>query len=66
MRVFHVIGPEYASLFDMLDFEIAKYRSIGRGDIVNWYETARPSLPARGVLEQHYAAMQAQLEQPAE
>jgi hypothetical protein len=62
MQVFHVIGPEYASMFDMLDFEIAKYRAIGRSDIVNWYEGARAALPGRAVLEHHYALMRQQLE----
>jgi hypothetical protein len=38
MKVFHVIGPEYASHFGMLDFEIEKYRRLGRADIVAWYE----------------------------
>ena len=44
MKVFHVIGPEYASCFGMLDFEIEKYRRLGRADIVAWYEgwRARP------------------------
>ena len=66
MKVFHVIGPEYASMFDMLDFEIAKYEAIGRSDIVNWYTTARATLPARPVLEQHYRVMREQLEHPVE
>lgn len=38
MQVFHVIGPQYADSFGMLDFEIAKYRRLGRRDIVDWYE----------------------------
>jgi hypothetical protein len=66
MKVFHVIGPEYASMFDMLDFEIAKYGALGRAEIVNWYETARPTLPSRPVLEQHYALMRDHLERPVE
>jgi hypothetical protein len=44
MKVFHAIGPAYASLFGMLDFEIEKYRALGRTDIVNWYSTT-PSTP---------------------
>ena len=43
MKVFHAIGPAYASLFGMLDFEIAKYRRLGRADIVRWYETTPPA-----------------------
>ncbi|MBS0445362.1 MAG: hypothetical protein JSR59_05355 [Proteobacteria bacterium] len=38
MQVFHVIGPAYADAFGMLDFEIAKYRRLGRHDIAAWYE----------------------------
>jgi hypothetical protein len=39
MKVFHVIGPAYAQAFGMLDFEIQKYRRLGRHDIVTWYES---------------------------
>jgi hypothetical protein len=46
MKVFHVIGPCYANYFGMLDSEIAKYRELGRHDIVKWYEDARPGLPS--------------------
>jgi hypothetical protein len=45
LKVFHVIGPAYASHFGMLDFELAKYASIGRPDVVNWYQAERPRLP---------------------
>jgi len=50
-KVFHVIGPQYASYFGMLDFEIEKYRRLGRTDIVNWYESARATLPEKAELE---------------
>lgn len=49
-RVFHVIGPPYASYYGMLDFEIEKYRALGRHDIVAWYERERGALPPRPVL----------------
>lgn len=39
MKVFHVIGPAYASAFDMLDFEIEKYRGLNRPDIESWYRS---------------------------
>jgi hypothetical protein len=29
----------------MLDFEIEKYRRLGRHEIVSWYEGARDNLP---------------------
>ena len=44
-KVFHVIGPQYVSYFGMLDFEIEKYRRLGRHEIVNWYEGSRATLP---------------------
>lgn len=40
MKVFHVVGPDYARAFGMLDDEIAKYRRLDRLDIVAWYEAA--------------------------
>jgi hypothetical protein len=39
MKVFHVIGPEYAAAFGMLRFEIEKYRRLERRDILAWYES---------------------------
>ena len=53
MRVFHAIGPQYASLFGMREFEVAKYRRLGRTDIVQWYETEAPA--ARAELETRFA-----------
>ena len=50
-KVFHVIGPQYASYFGMLDFEIQKYQRLGRADIVNWYESAKATLPGKAELE---------------
>ena len=44
-KVFHVVGPQYVSHFGMLDFEIEKYRRLGRHDIVSWYESAKDTLP---------------------
>ena len=44
-KVFHVVGPQYASHFGMLDFEIEKYRRLGRHEIVSWYESAKDKLP---------------------
>jgi hypothetical protein len=55
MKVFHAIGPAYASLFGMLDFEIAKYRRLGRHDIVRWYEAE--AVPPRPDLEARFAAI---------
>jgi len=51
-KVFHVIGPQYASYFGMLNFEIEKYRSLGRTDIAAWYENARETIPGPEELEQ--------------
>lgn len=62
MKVFHAIGPAYASLFGMLDFEIAKYRRLGRTEIVRWYE--EEPRPAREDLEARFAAIAATLDAP--
>ena len=61
LKVFHVIGPEYASYFGMLDFEIEKYRSLGRTDIVQWYTEARDKLPPKELLHQQVLRIQASL-----
>ena len=61
MKVFHVIGPAYAQAFGMLDFEIAKYRRLGRGEIVDWYEGARHGLPAPAEMAERVLAIQAAL-----
>lgn len=62
MKVFHAIGPAYASLFGMLDFEVAKYRRLGRADIVRWYETEpRPALQE---LEARFGTIAASLDVP--
>jgi hypothetical protein len=60
MRVFHAIGPAYASLFGMLDFEIAKYRRLGRAEIVHWYETE--PRPARDEIQARFAEATASLD----
>jgi hypothetical protein len=57
MKVFHVIGPAYASFFAMLEFEIDKYRRLGRNDIVAWYCGARSNLPPRSELEARVGAI---------
>jgi len=50
-KVFHVIGPHYASAFGMLDFEIAKYQGLNRADLADVYVKARATLPPAPVLE---------------
>jgi hypothetical protein len=61
MKVFHVIGPAYASHFGMLDFEVAKYASLGRKEIVGWYEGERPKLPPGEELAQRVHRIRASL-----
>ena len=61
-KVFHVIGPQYASYFGMLDFEIRKYQRLGRTDIVDWYESAKATLPAKAELEPRVKKIFAALE----
>jgi hypothetical protein len=57
MKVFHVVGPAYASFYGMLEFEIAKYAALGRGEIVRWYRDAQPCLPASAELETSVAGI---------
>jgi len=45
----------------MLDFEIEKYRRLGRMDIEEWYETARSSLPSKEELEPRVSGILAAL-----
>lgn len=44
-KVFHVIGPAYVNYYGMLDFEIRKYKELGRQEIVQWYEEEKKNLP---------------------
>jgi hypothetical protein len=60
MKVFHVIGPEYAAAFGMLSFEIEKYRRLNRLDIVAWYEGH--SVGVTGDIGQRIAMIRASLE----
>jgi len=61
-KVFHVIGPQYASYFGMLDFEVEKYRKLGRTEIVSWYENARTTLPPQEELSLRVKGILANLE----
>jgi hypothetical protein len=65
MKVFHVIGPAYAAAFGMLDFEIAKYRRLGRHDIVEWYERESVDLPGPGVLRERVDEIRRTFDLPA-
>jgi hypothetical protein len=61
IKVFHATGPEYASYFGMLDFEIEKYRRLGRQNIVEWYEEGAAKLPSRSVLDRQFNQISASL-----
>lgn len=62
-KVFHVIGPQYASFFNMLDFEIDKYKKLGRREIVQWYERERHRLPESHILEKNIEKIRRELSQ---
>jgi hypothetical protein len=62
MKVFHVIGPEYATAFGMLTFEIEKYRRINRFDIVAWYENYSPDNASKENCIRRIAAIRASLD----
>jgi hypothetical protein len=63
-KVFHVIGPAYASYFDALDFEIAKYARLGRREIVAWYEASREQPADLGMLQAKVQQIEAALTEP--
>jgi hypothetical protein len=63
MKVFHVIGPAYADAFGMLDFEIEKYRRLGRLEIVAWYKGHRDAQTAGGSLGSRIEEIRASLDQ---
>ena len=41
MKVFHACGPIYAKMFGYLDWEIAKYKSVGNEGMVKAYESVK-------------------------
>jgi hypothetical protein len=63
MKVFHVIGPAYADTFGMLDFEIEKYRRLGRSEIVAWYQSHRDANSPGHSLGSRIEAIRAALDQ---
>ncbi|MFP5404874.1 MAG: hypothetical protein ACLGHY_00530 [Gammaproteobacteria bacterium] len=62
MKVFHVIGPAYADAFGMLDFEIEKYRRLGRHESVAWYESYCRDPGAPGALTNRISEIRAALD----
>jgi hypothetical protein len=62
MKVFHVIGPAYANAFGMLNFEIEKYRRLGRFDVVDWYESYRADEVSPASLAARIDAIRASLD----
>jgi hypothetical protein len=64
MRVFHVIGPEYAAAFGMLAFEIEKYRALNRADIEAWYRRYSEDDLFTAIVTARIAAIRASLDSP--
>jgi hypothetical protein len=62
MKVFHVIGPQYAAAFGMLQFEIEKYRRLNRPELVSWYESYRADPDAIAANLQRVATIRAALD----
>jgi len=62
MKVFHVIGPEYATAFGMLEFEIEKYRGLNRLEIETWYRAYRADNVAPNMLARRIATICARLD----
>jgi hypothetical protein len=62
MKVFHVIGPEYAAAFGMLALEIEKYRGLDRRDIESWYRRYSMDEASGEIIGRRIAAIRAALE----
>jgi hypothetical protein len=62
MKVFHVIGPQYTAAFDMLPFEIEKYRRLNRPELVTWYESYPADPQAIAASRQRVAVIRAALQ----
>ena len=60
MKVFHVAGPEYSVYFGMRDFEVAKYRGVGRADLANWF-AGGPVIP-RDQMDRRIGEIKAELD----
>ena len=54
-KVLHINGPYYAHLFGFFEAEIAKFRSVDRPDMVEFYEGLRGQLPSLADLQQGLA-----------
>jgi hypothetical protein len=54
-KVLHICGPYYAHLFGYFESEIAKFRSVERADMVEFYEGLRGRLPSMEDLQQGLA-----------
>ena len=63
MKVFHVIGPQYAAAFGMQAAEIEKYRRLNRSEIVAWYESYSPTADDAEDLRRRVSAIRATLAQ---
>jgi hypothetical protein len=62
MKVFHVIGPQYAAAFGMLQFEIEKYRRLNRPELVSWYESYAADPNAIAAILQRVATIRGALQ----
>jgi hypothetical protein len=60
IKVFHVTGPQYASYFGMLEFEIAKYAGLGLQALVECYKTQ--AVPSREELARRLDGIRASFE----
>ena len=63
-KVFHVTETHYVSYFNVIDFEIEKYRRVGRDDMVKHYEKRRSTVAPREVLEAHVKQIEKELATP--
>jgi len=50
MKIFHIYGAHYIKAFDLLDFEIEKFKRVGLKHIAEGFEILKPSLPPKEFL----------------
>jgi hypothetical protein len=59
MRIFHIIGIPYHSLFPgMAEFEIEKYRRVGHRAMVQAYQDEMLRIPPKEMMEQRFRAIE--------
>jgi hypothetical protein len=62
-KVFHVVGAHYMTYFNAADFELQKYRALGRDDLVQHFEKWRGRTAPLEILEERVKQIELALSQ---